>query len=478
MRIGTWTGLSGLVLLGLGCGDSGATGAQDASGGPATGATGPGGAGAGGADSGGNGGSATGGTANGGTGGEGASLPNGAACTSASACGSGFCSDDVCCDQACEGICEACAGPGGVDGQCAPFAVGTDPDDECDDKALECTTGECGGASGCQLMADGAVCRASGGECDIAEVCAAGDCAPDALLAAGTGCRAAAGDCDVPETCDGVAATCPTDLLSDAAVVCRGSADVCDVEELCTGMDVGCPADAKEVAGASCRGIAGVCDVQEVCDGFSDTCPADSFVPFGTVASCAPFVCDGLGANCPSSCMVTAQCALGSICVTGACQPAKRVFITTTSYTGSLGGLVGANDKCQLRADTANLGGSWKAWLSTNAGSPATTFVQHPGPYALLDGTKIADNWADLTDGGLDAGISRTEFNSFVPTQSVRIWTGTHVNGQGSLNNCTNFTNGASQAVGETGLVGFTSSAWTVGGDSCNQSWRLYCFEQ
>lgn len=43
----------------------------------------------------------------------------------------------------------------------------------------------------------------------------------------------------------------------------------------------------------------------------------------------------------------------------------KRIFLTSTVYDGNLGGLAGADAKCQARADAAHLGGTWKAILST-----------------------------------------------------------------------------------------------------------------
>lgn len=46
--------------------------------------------------------------------------------------------------------------------------------------------------------------------------------------------------------------------------------------------------------------------------------------------------------------------------------------MTSTTYDGNLGGVAGADAKCQARADAASLGGTWKAIISdstTNAHS-------------------------------------------------------------------------------------------------------------
>jgi hypothetical protein len=44
----------------------------------------------------------------------------------------------------------------------------------------------------------------------------------------------------------------------------------------------------------------------------------------------------------------------------------RRVFMTSTNYRGDLGGHIGADAKCQVRADAANLGGSWMALIGTS----------------------------------------------------------------------------------------------------------------
>ncbi|MCA9638983.1 MAG: DUF4215 domain-containing protein, partial [Myxococcales bacterium] len=80
---------------------------------------------------------------------------------------------------------------------------------------------------------------------------------------------------------------------------------------------------------------------------------------------------------------------------------ARRVFVTSTLYQGNLGGLAGADAKCQARAQAAGLPGTFLAWLSDNTNNPNTRFTKSMGPYVLVNGTKIANNYTDLTDGTL-----------------------------------------------------------------------------
>src|SRR5581483_6974111 len=125
-------------------------------------------------------------------------------------------------------------------------------------------------------------------------------CQVDTYVAAGTVCRASAGNCDVAETCTGSSVNCPADGFLSSATVCRASAGNCDVAENCTGTGPNCPADARVAAGTVCRAVAGNCDVAEVCDGSSINCPADSFLPSSTVCRASAGVCDA-AENCTGS---------------------------------------------------------------------------------------------------------------------------------------------------------------------------------
>ena len=79
-------------------------------------------------------------------------------------------------------------------------------------------------------------------------------------------------------------------------------------------------------------------------------------------------------------------------------------------YDGNLGGLAGADSKCQARADAAGLGGSWNAWLSDDAESASSRITRSSGPYTRVDGVLVANNWDDLTDGSLQNPLSIDEF--------------------------------------------------------------------
>ncbi len=164
--------------------------------------------------------------------------------------------------------------------------------------------------------------------------------------------------------------------------------------------------------------------------------------------------------------------------------PYARVFATLNQLGsgGNLGGLTGADTTCQTLATAANLPGTYRAWLSDNTGSPSTRFTQLNSPYRLVNGVTIANNWADLIDGTLAAGISRSQTGTTV--SSGQTWTGTLTNGTRNVtspNYCNNWTNNTSGFTGTGGEAFDSDSNWTqnFSGYTCNNtSLRLYCFQQ
>lgn len=192
----------------------------------------------------------------------------------------------------------------------------------CDAGASNGQPGSCC-SSTCTLMGAGAECRASGGACDVAEVCdgASATCPADGFVGAGTVCRASGGVCDLAEACDGVSAICPADSLVAAGTECRASGGVCDVAETCDGSNVACPADEKSTA--ECRAANGVCDVAEICDGVLDDCPVDGFEPAGTDCADGDLcngseTCDGSGTCQPDPDL---SCDDQNPCTQDSCDP-------------------------------------------------------------------------------------------------------------------------------------------------------------
>lgn len=168
----------------------------------------------------------------------------------------------------------------------------------------------------------------------------------------------------------------------------------------------------------------------------------------------------------------------------------NRVFLTSTDYNGNLGGLSGADAKCQERANLAKLGGIWKAWLSDATISAKLRLAHYSNAYKLINGKVIANNWNDLTDGTLQNFINITELGT---PFSRGVWTGTKPDGSRSPredssfrnDNCSSWTDSTRLRYASTGLSYRTDDGWTDIGrgkaearESCSTSLALYCFEQ
>jgi hypothetical protein len=174
----------------------------------------------------------------------------------------------------------------------------------------------------------------------------------------------------------------------------------------------------------------------------------------------------------PSTRIPTSSVASTAINFTGA----KRVFLTSTLYDGKLGGLTGADQKCQQKADSLKLGGSFKAWLSDTKTSAASRLTHWTGPYKTMGGVEIAENWADLTDGVLKSPLNLDEFGYPV---SWDVWTNTSETGEIlGTEDCIGWTSNISY-VGKVGSSSRIDLRWTNNSSStCNYTRRLYCVEQ
>ena len=150
-------------------------------------------------------------------------------------------------------------------------------------------------------------------------------------------------------------------------------------------------------------------------------------------------------------------------------------------------GLAGADAICQSRAETSGLGGtSWTAWLS-DSNSDAIDRIPDGDEYRLVDGTLVADDKADLTDGTLKAALDQTQYGSEL---KILAWTGTRPDGRSTGSNCNDWTStgdpnlscGPDNPCGTQGITSNTDASWTELGapfdapQSCGSAAGLYCF--
>ncbi len=180
-----------------------------------------------------------------------------------------------------------------------------------------------------------------------------------------------------------------------------------------------------------------------------------------------------------------------------------RVFSTRNKTSPILAGADGslnaadeADRFCSDSASAAGLSGAWKAWFS----NPADRFYHYAGPYKLMNGSVIADNWGDLIDGNIADYIRYDEYGSYIGSPAP-VLTNVTVDGRDkytdyantcgnwTLNQmwkCTSYDPDGSCLAGTyiklgTGSMFYKHYGWTNLSDSyCAypSGLALYCFEQ
>ncbi len=340
-----------------------------------------------------------------------------------------------------------------------------------------------------------------GEECDLADNGAGGTCTPeckfnvcgDAFKGLGEGCDD--GNQDDTDGCksDCTLLTCGNDVLDDG-------------EECDDGNMINDDACTNACTTAKCGDGIFQMGLEKECDegGATANCDADCSFPEcgdGELNMAAGEACDDSNMDDTDDCAAcqVAVCGDGFVragmeaCDDGnqtsgdgcddMCQwESLRVFVTSMTFKGNLGGLAGADAKCQDAANAAMAGGTWMAWLSDGMKGPATRFTtkDHPRPYVLTDGKAVASNWADLLSPPLVNNINKTEDGSMVGSPND-VWTNTNPDGTptGSDKLCSGWSSAMMMDKGNHGDRNQKDATWTAKGNvGCDTLLHLYCFEQ
>lgn len=159
------------------------------------------------------------------------------------------------------------------------------------------------------------------------------------------------------------------------------------------------------------------------------------------------------------------------------CVRSRTVFATDDAvYSGMIDGLLGADQVCQIEAEEGSLEGVFRAWISDSAESPVTRFdASFAGVYKLADGvTVVAEGWAELTDGSLDAAI---DLSAQMNVVGGFAWTNTLQDGtKAGANDCNGWHSEAGTSV--VGIIGATDKGWTDSAPiQCAANLHLLCFQ-
>lgn len=177
-------------------------------------------------------------------------------------------------------------------------------------------------------------------------------------------------------------------------------------------------------------------------------------------------------------------CAKGIVCdeEEDECVEERRVFVTNATFTGDLAGVLAADGICQTTADTAALGGAWRAYIVDPA-NPIDRHNMYDVPYVRLDGTVVASSWEDLHDESILAPLNVDE-NGMTVTGNA--WTGfLNVPGSPTGNNwCENWSAPIGDCLGS-GICGAAGELAAIDNHwdgffvfNCSDLHHLYCIEQ
>ena len=154
--------------------------------------------------------------------------------------------------------------------------------------------------------------------------------------------------------------------------------------------------------------------------------------------------------------------------------------MTSTTHSGNLGGLSGADAICATRAAAGGLTGTFQAWISDGVDSPSSRVAKFGTRYVTTGGQVIASNWEDLTDGSINAGgIQLDETGSDVGAGKF-VWANVlQLAGiPAGPNHCAGWT--SDSGTGQTGLTGAAASTWTntASTSDCSTTLHLYCIRE
>jgi hypothetical protein len=174
----------------------------------------------------------------------------------------------------------------------------------------------------------------------------------------------------------------------------------------------------------------------------------------------------------------------GSGAGTQATRP-KLIFMSSQRYSANLGGLDGADKKCQALAEAASRSGTFRAWLSTIS-MPASARLTHSSePYVLVTGEVVANDWADLTRGTLRHAVDQTENLRLTPPDAVAscaplaFWTSTDERGSQYGGDCMGWTMTSAEVAATLGVNSADFGEWSNFYDgSCDCSAPILCLEQ
>lgn len=206
----------------------------------------------------------------------------------------------------------------------------------------------------------------------------------------------------------------------------------------------------------------------------SENFPANTQVVLTAIAAEGSTFAGWSGGGCSGTdpCTVTIDSVLTIIAAFDLVTP-NLAFVTSTTFTGNLGGLAGADQACNTIANAAGHAGSYRAWLSTLAVNAKDRLTGTSG-WSRTDGAPFADQVSDIASGHLFYPLDRDENGTFVG--DVQVMTATNAagnySGSGDCSTWSSTANSTLFGIASSDAGGFTQR----GAGLCSTPRHLYCF--
>jgi hypothetical protein len=138
---------------------------------------------------------------------------------------------------------------------------------------------------------------------------------------------------------------------------------------------------------------------------------------------------------------------------------ARKIFVTTATYNGNLGGVSGANTKCNSDAGRPDMTKQYAAYILPGSGYLSDTY----GYYSV----------ANLKIGSVIAGSFQYPLENPIATISTQVWTGAN------STDCSVWTIGNNGSNGTYGVANATGNSYFNSlDDTCDKLKSLYCLEK
>ncbi len=197
------------------------------------------------------------------------------------------------------------------------------------------------------------------------------------------------------------------------------------------------------------------------------------------------------GGICSAKCALGKGCSETSDCGAGACDPGSKVcasddrfvFVSSTTTTGNMGGLTGADARCQALAVAAKLPGNYKAFLSAGEqGNAADRIGRGVARYILTDAiTVVAETSGEFFSSSHAAPINLTEAK--LAPASFAVWTGSQGSGFGDgTGQCSGWSSDTDESMPYEGRADVADERWMSAQfappPACSTARRLYCVQE